>query len=227
MENSRGKGVATPSSSMEEEEEPRRSGRARISTTMTIDGHTVLRMNNYSVTGMQYIYHNNNDEEAEEEAKEDVQPPPCKKTKTKSSPHSNKVRVCSASEQARKHHNDTIVANIQKKQVYRKAYLSKHVEIIEPFVEEQVLEHLLTIDESSSNQKKKNKHNNYNNNNKRTLMKDPPMIHQQTQSQQVKVHQPKMIQGTTLRVYQMKGLEFLVRMHQQNLSCILGDEMGL
>ena len=37
---------------------------------------------------------------------------------------------------------------------------------------------------------------------------------------------PKSIQAT-LRDYQMKGLNFMVNMHRQNLSMILGDEMGL
>lgn len=35
---------------------PRRSGRSRVSTTMQIQGHTVLRKNNYKVVGMTYVY---------------------------------------------------------------------------------------------------------------------------------------------------------------------------
>jgi hypothetical protein len=37
---------------------------------------------------------------------------------------------------------------------------------------------------------------------------------------------PTVIEAT-LRDYQLKGLEFMVNMHNQNLSMILGDEMGL
>ena len=33
----------------------RRSGRERTTTTIQIDGHTVLRKNNHTVTGMEYI----------------------------------------------------------------------------------------------------------------------------------------------------------------------------
>ena len=38
--------------------------------------------------------------------------------------------------------------------------------------------------------------------------------------------QPDAIQGT-LREHQMQGLDFMVQMHGQNLSMILGDETGL
>jgi SNF2 family DNA or RNA helicase len=37
---------------------------------------------------------------------------------------------------------------------------------------------------------------------------------------------PTVIEAT-LRDYQLQGLEFMVNMHNQNLSMILGDEMGL
>jgi len=42
----------------------------------------------------------------------------------------------------------------------------------------------------------------------------------------VPLTQPKMIQAI-LRPYQLEGLEFMVKMHELNLTMILGDEMGL
>ncbi|EGO28787.1 hypothetical protein SERLADRAFT_434683 [Serpula lacrymans var. lacrymans S7.9] len=39
--------------------------------------------------------------------------------------------------------------------------------------------------------------------------------------------QPKLIQGGTMKEYQLQGLAFLVYMHNNGMNCILGDEMGL
>mmetsp|Transcript_23294 Transcript_23294/g.50926 ORF Transcript_23294/g.50926 Transcript_23294/m.50926 type:complete len:962 (-) Transcript_23294:66-2951(-) len=50
---------------------------------------------------------------------------------------------------------------------------------------------------------------------------------QQQQQQAATVTQPSSIEQATLRPYQLKGLEFMVTMHRQNLAMILGDEMGL
>jgi hypothetical protein len=38
--------------------------------------------------------------------------------------------------------------------------------------------------------------------------------------------QPDLIQAE-MRDYQLIGLNWMVKMHKQNLACILGDEMGL
>ena len=60
-------------------------------------------------------------------------------------------------------------------------------------------------------------------------------FHQQTKEKEtnntataarVPLTQPKMIQAI-LRPYQLEGLEFMVKMHELNLTMILGDEMGL
>ena len=39
--------------------------------------------------------------------------------------------------------------------------------------------------------------------------------------------QPKMLQGATLRPYQIRGVSWMAHMFRQGVSCILGDEMGL
>ena len=39
--------------------------------------------------------------------------------------------------------------------------------------------------------------------------------------------QPKMLQFGTLKPYQLKGLEYLVSLYNNNLNGILADEMGL
>lgn len=41
------------------------------------------------------------------------------------------------------------------------------------------------------------------------------------------VRQPRMLVGGTLKEYQVKGLEWLVSLYNNNLNGILADEMGL
>jgi hypothetical protein len=181
---------------------PRRSGRARKTTTMKIDGHVVLRKNNYTVTGVNYVFdvHDEDDE---------TQPPARKKkAKTCSSGDDGGdetkpaavPRAPTVAQLGRKHHNETVLAGIRPKQNLRMGFLAKHLTLLEPFCEPKVLERLLLM-----------------------VKKEEVVAAASTADE---VSQPKMIQAT-MRDYQMRGLEFMVRMHRQNLAMILGDEMGL
>ena len=176
---------------------PRRSGRKRLSTTMQIQGHTVLRKNNYKVTGIQYIF----DDHEEDEPKESR-----KKPKTTSSiANPKKPRVESPAEARRKAHNDLVEASVLRRSKLRRSFLAKRVDLLKPFLEQDVVEKLVRFAERN----------------------DINSISAEAAANRVPVKQPKMIQEATLRDYQLKGLEFMVRMHEQNLAMILGDEMGL
>ena len=176
---------------------PRRSRRKRLSTTMQIQGHTVLRKNNYKVTGIQYIF-DDHDEDAPKESR--------KKPKTTASiAKPKKPRVESPAEARRKAHNDLVEASVLRRSKLRRSFLAKRVDLLKPFLEQDVVDKLLRFAERN----------------------DINSISAEAAANRGPVKQPKMIQEATLRDYQLKGLEFMVRMHEQNLAMILGDEMGL
>ena len=171
---------------------PRRSGRARTSTTIEIDGHTVLKQNNYEVKGDNYVW----GKEDDSEASKPLQPPKPKKIKTIHNTNEEKPRR--PQDVAKSQHNATIVKATKDKQSLRNSFLAQHVVMLKHFCESSVTDKLLQ----------------HASNNKATPVAPP------------QVETPQMIEAT-LRDYQTKGLEFMVRMHRQNLSMILGDEMGL
>ena len=180
----------------EDESSARRSGRSRKSTTIQIDGHTVLRQNNYSVTGMEYIFHEEDDAPTPLDQQASTGAPVAKKAKIQSSPR--KPRVISQAELSRRNHNEAIRRAVEPKKALRQAFLAKHGNLLEPFCEPHVAEYY----------------------------KDPHQSVASTTIQEESITPPKMVQAT-LRPYQRKGLDFMVRMHRQNLAMILGDEMGL
>lgn len=177
----------------EDDGSPRRSGRARVSTTIQIDGHTVKRQNNYSVTASDYIFHEAPEADTTKVAssKKKAAPTALQQQQPK------KPKVIPPAQMARTRHNQTVMAATQPKQSLRWAFLTKHRNRLEPFVEPHVWTKL-----------------------------QGPADGQQQLPQQKPVAAPKMVQAT-LRDYQLRGLEFMVTMHRQNLSMILGDEMGL
>lgn len=175
---------------------PRRSGRERVSTTMQIDGHTVLRSNNYTVTGDSYIFGAHKEDDAA------GKPPAPKKPRVQQQPKQKPVpRQPTAAQVARANHNDAVVAATRPKEALRFRFLAEHLPLLEPFLEPSVLQTLREarqgIDDDVGGTKRP-----------------------------AAVAPPKMIRAT-LRDYQLRGLDFMVRMHRQNLAMILGDEMGL
>ena len=188
-----------PPAAVDGSSSPRRSGRSRVSTTMKIQGHTVLRKNNYKVVGMQYVY---------DEHQEDAPKEPCKK-KPKTTLTQQKKQVQTREETPgtvkRRKHNQFVDDCVKRKGNLRRTFLTERLDLLRPFLEDKVLDSLVKVRESEDTA----------NNETKTKAEIKP------------VKQPKMIEKATLRPYQLKGLEFMVRMNEKNLAMILGDEMGL
>jgi hypothetical protein len=167
---------------------PRRSGRERTSTTMTIQGQTVLRKNNYSVSSIGgYIFG---------ELQEDA--PRAKKAKTAPSlKNPPRVYQPSQSQLERSKHNNAIVFRARPKSQLRQAFLAHNLPKLRHFLDQSTiakLEQDLVI------------------NAEKVQYKHQPIV-----------TQPTAIQAD-MRDYQLGGLNFLVRMHRQNLAVILGGK---
>lgn len=163
-------------------DELRRSGRDRVSTTITIDGHTVLRKNNYQVRGVEYVWG--------PQAGDAPQAPAPKKVKTTTAaPKPVREYRPTAAEISRNSHNERVAARDGFKKGLRAGFLARHVDLLSHFCEAAVVNHL-----------------------KQTL---PSTFHPEPVTEQ-----PNGIKAT-LRDYQLKGLDFMAGMYQQNLSCIL------
>lgn len=172
------------------DENNRRSKRERTSTITWIDGHAVLRQNNYVVRGGEYVM---GEDGMAAPPKKQKDPPP----KTAASAP-KKLKVTPPHEILRIQHNEQVQRMSQPKQQLRWKFLANQLHLLRYFCEPSILKQLsLTVNQNS-------------------LSYTPLKVNKA----------PKVIQAT-LRDYQMQGLEFMVNMHQQNLSMILGDEMGL
>ena len=107
---------------------PRRSGRERTSTVIQIDGHTVLKQNNYVLKGLGYEYGDNTI----------VAPPKKQKrpsTASQTQPRKT-ARVPTSAETARQTHNLRIQRRIASKADARLQHLATHQEILEPFLDD-------------------------------------------------------------------------------------------
>lgn len=197
---------------------PRRSGRQRNSTVTYIDGHAVLKSNNYVVKGTSYHFATEGEEalstkggsvkKGRDTAGPDHTPSEgsaAKKIKTDN--HSSKQRQHNPSFQEiqRKAHNERIKLSKESKQGLRLAFLRGHANVLMPFLEDSVYHKLIGRNYHNTNDNRK-------------------MI---STSNSRTVSQPKLITGGTLRDYQLDGLKFMVGHHERNLGIILGDEMGM
>ena len=171
---------------------PRRSGRARISTTIQIGGDAVLRQNNYTVTGSDYIYHaedtttntdaDQNDDHGSHKKKAAGSP---RQKKAKMWHHApNPARI------ARRNHNQGVRAAAEPKLPFRWSFLAENRRRLEPFCEERVLQATMACDGLSTHKQ--------------------PYVH-------AEVGAPKMIRAT-LRDYQLRGLNFMVKVSGAVLS---------
>ena len=168
----------------------RRSGRKRVSTTVKIDGYDVLVKNNYVVKGMTYQTDAYTADVAKKKPKTEPMKPPKAPTERKQSP----------SEAARLKHNEAVKASTQGKQSYRRDFLVKHREILDPFMDDHTRRVLQQWTEAKSSSK----------------FREEKLF-----------AQPELITGGEMRDYQLVGLNFLVNLYRQNIGMILGDEMGL
>jgi len=184
----------------EDEDEPRRSGRKRKSTTMMIQGHIVKAENNYVLKGHSYSYG---------EFDADVKPQPRKTPpkKPKNSTPTNRKRAAHLDERLK--HNAVIKTRMQKDDKLRMDFMTKNMDALQPFVEDKV-KVLLQKHSSSISQSQTKASNSSNNDEKEYILGA----------------QPDSV-TTTLRDYQLIGLDWMVKMHTKGMPFILGDEMGL
>lgn len=167
----------------------RRSGRKRTSTTMTVQGHTIKKINNYAVKGLTYV-HGTFQEDAPKNA-------PIKKAKNddKGPPAPRKVPV---HVKQRHTHNDIIKARVASDKAKRLDFMTKHYDTIEPFIDDKV----------------------------KKMLKANKIKADSVPNDKILGTQPDIV-TTTLRDYQMVGLDWMVKMHEKGMPLILGDEMGL
>lgn len=185
----------------EDEDEPRRSGRKRKSTTMMIQGHIVKAENNYVLKGHSYSYG---------EFTADVKKEP-RKTPPKRSKSATPTRKRATHLDERLAHNAVIKTRMAKDEKLRMDFMAKHVDAIQPFVEEKV-KVLLHKHRQSQLQLKSQLAT------KASSSKSEEEFILGTQPDSV---------TTTLRDYQLIGLDWMVKMHKKGMPFILADEMGL
>ena len=109
------------------------------------------------------------------------------------------------SQKKRMGHNVIIKKQMVEDEVKRWKFLSSHKDLIKPFVNEKVLARLNIKADLDSIDNKEN------------------------QIRDIVSVQPESIdpETTTMRDYQMIGLNWMMNMHEKGLGMILGDEMGL
>jgi hypothetical protein len=112
-------------------------------------------------------------------------------------------KTYSEPEQKRMEFNNGVKARVEQNAHLRKAFFASHVETFSPFLEESVDSDLRQFAKNNS-----------------SLVKAAKEMNTET------FIQPDLIQAE-MRDYQLIGLNWMVKMHKQNLACILGDEMGL
>jgi hypothetical protein len=187
---------------------PRRSGRDRVSTCIQIDGHTVKKDNFYVVKGLGYQYGDLSKVDAPSSKKKVM----TNKRKATTNNNNNEddddadgstkkkkaPRVLSGLELERQEHNYAIKQRVQAKAPLRLAHLAKHLAILEPFLEDATMDALHDVAAMTTATTT-------------TAMHPPP---------QDAVQSPKAIQAD-LRDYQLKGLQWMAKMHEKNLGMIL------
>ena len=107
---------------------PRRSGRERTSTVIQIDGHTVLKQNNYVLKGLGYEYGDNT---LVASPKKQKRPPSSSETQPRKT-----QRVPTSAETARQTHNLLIKRRIANKADTRLQHLAKQQDILKPFLDD-------------------------------------------------------------------------------------------
>jgi hypothetical protein len=184
----------------------RRSGRDRRSTLTYVDGHAVLKTNNYVVRGVAYHFEAEGDANPRGNLKRgdgpsshaDAHSEGAGPKRIKTCDHPRKEYAPSPPELQRIAHNDRIRASKEAKQGLRRVFLREHVETLRPFLADSVYQSL--------NSDKKDD--------------QAPFVPPST------LAQPMLVTGGTLRDYQLSGLRFMAGHHERNLGIILGDEMG-
>lgn len=204
----------------------RRSKREHKSTLVYIDGQAVLKANNYSVVGGHYVHGTEATTERPKKRQRagtnqlgsltagipSVAVTTAKDKESSSSKAdqvaavTRKSRVASLQEIERRNHNNAVKHFVDQTQGYKWKFLAKHLELLHHFCEPKVLNGIPAMADHWRQQSTQEND-------------DYKPLSTFTKA-------PKAIQAT-LRDYQLQGITFMANMHNQNLSMILGDEMGL
>jgi len=192
MSMNNGTHIPQPRPSNQQKQQERSSKRKRKSTLVYVDGHAVLRQNNYVVTGDSYNFQGETPHVKPKKKKPRTQ-------ETRGVVSQAAPRQAAPHEVERRQHNERVQAMARKNQGFRHMFWARHCNLLKHFCEPKVLAELR---QQQSN-------------------------HLEVSYQPLEfVSTPKAIQAL-LRDYQQQGLTFMANMHNQNLSMILGDEMGL
>ena len=119
----------------------RRSKRERVSRIVKVDGYQVLVENNYSVTGVDYVF----DKSLKGTSMDEVQ---ANRKKTKRPRDHNdrtnkKLRHISKSELQRKEHNDAIRKKREIHKANRLQYFAENADYCAPFLDEATVDHIM------------------------------------------------------------------------------------
>lgn len=106
----------------------RKSNRKRTSTTITVNGHTIKRSNNYTVTGINYIHGAFTADESKPK-KPKVVPPTAAPKKPRTRP---------TWETSRLSHNESLRQLMIKDESSRLDFMTRNSDILEPFLEDKV-----------------------------------------------------------------------------------------
>ena len=178
----------------------RKSKRELKSRLINIDGHAVLRENNYQVIGMRYVY------DTAETVAWTAKKPKLTLVKSKSESHiAKKPRIVSDIELKRQEQAKLVQQDKKMMIEKQERYLASRFDIVEPFVDEKVRSRLLKV---------------------RKTLRDNGGEVQLIEPKRVDL-QPDLITGGELRDYQLDGLSWMAGMHERGCPMILGDEMGL
>jgi SNF2 family DNA or RNA helicase len=119
------------SSTNNDVDQMRRSDRKRVSTLIKIDGHNVLRQNNYTVTASSYIVGTN---------VEEIPNGPKYEKKARTGTSQNPVvRKIAPHEAARMAFNDQIRKSIQEKEHLRQNFVLNNFKTLAPFMNDKTL----------------------------------------------------------------------------------------
>ncbi|KAK9837753.1 hypothetical protein WJX74_004265 [Apatococcus lobatus] len=189
----------------------RRSSRAVKQRYLVIDGHHVLKANNYDMeTGEPSVFHSESSRVAAENAFSrrggrqlgSVMAQFIPREAPKSAPAAGHTRAINPEEKRRQAHNQSIREAAALSTIARSQFLLKHAKVLAPFISNKVI---LSIRAEAA------KHAS------QAAAARPPT--------QVSM-QPASILGD-MRDYQLDGLRFMTSMFDNGMNAILADEMGL
>jgi SWI/SNF-related matrix-associated actin-dependent regulator of chromatin subfamily A member 5 len=167
---------------------------------INVDGHQILRANNYDLeSGEKSVWQQELGEE--EDALLEVDSRRAKKAKQAPKPAVRKIQTEKGRQKkirdaARTDHNQRIIADKHNKQARRDRFIAANWKLLKPFVEKE------QQPAAKSSAKKSG---------------SPVFLRKQ----------PSCLSGVTMRDYQIAGVNWLIESYHNGVSAILGDEMGL